>query len=194
MKIGKIYLFALFLFLISCKNDTLPRPHGYFRISMPKRHLVSLPDTLPYQFKIPDFVVIKPDKNQMVQASWINLNYPAYKATIHISYYPVHNNLVQLLDDTHTLAYKHSVKADAIDESVIIKPARKVYGMFYAIEGNAASQLQFFLTDSTKNYFRAALYFNVEPNPDSLKPVINYIHQDMKKIIETFEWKPAYKE
>ncbi|MCK5170865.1 MAG: gliding motility lipoprotein GldD, partial [Bacteroidales bacterium] len=71
---------------------------------------------------------------------------------------------------------------------VFVRPEKDVYGILYEIEGNAASSVQFFLTDSIKHYIRGALYFNVEPNKDSLAPVINFVKEDIKILIESFEW------
>jgi len=87
------------------------------------------------------------------------------------------------------LAYKHTLKADAITEKVFIKPEQNVYGTVYEISGNAASSLQFFLTDSTNHYLRGALYFNAEPNKDSLAPLIDFVREDIIVLIESFEWK-----
>ena len=90
--------------------------------------------------------------------------------------------------DLRTLVYKHSVKADAINETVYSKPGES-YGVLYDIKGNAASPTQFFITDSTKNFIRGALYFNMPPQPDSLEPVINFIRQDIVEIMESVQWK-----
>ena len=72
---------------------------------------------------------------------------------------------------------------------MFIKPDKDVYGILYEIDGNAASSLQFFLTDSVKHYLRGALYFNVQPNKDSLAPIINFVKEDVFVLIESFEWK-----
>ena len=60
--------------------------------------------------------------------------------------------------------------------------------MLYELEGNTASAVQFFLTDSTENYLRGALYFNVKTNRDSLQPVIDFLRIDINKFIKSFEW------
>ena len=108
---------------------------------------------------------------------------------LHISYKNINNNLGQILEDSRKLAYKHSIKADAIHEQVFIQPERNIYGILYEIDGNAASSIQFYVTDSINHYVRGALYFNVEPNKDSLAPVIRFIKDDIIVMIESFEWK-----
>ncbi|MCK5535698.1 MAG: gliding motility lipoprotein GldD [Bacteroidales bacterium] len=177
---------------IQCSENSIPRPRGYFRINLPEKSYVNLPDSFPYNFKISDLVRIKQDKSRISQQYWINIEYPSYKAEIHISYHPVESNIQKLLDDTYSLTYKHIVKADAIDEVIINYPEKRVFGTFYDISGDAASQIQFFVTDSVKHYFRAALYFNTEVNRDSINPVVEYIKEDMKIIYETLEWRDEY--
>jgi gliding motility-associated lipoprotein GldD len=92
------------------------------------------------------------------------------------------------MEDSRTLAYKHSLKADAIQEQVFMNPRDNVYGLIYRIEGNAASPMQFFLTDSTNHFLRGALYIREVPNIDSLKPVIDFLEPDIIRLIETTTW------
>ena len=88
------------------------------------------------------------------------------------------------------MVFKHAPKAVGIKESYINMPESKVYGIVYTIEGrDAASPFQFYLTDSTDHFVRGALYFNVVPNNDSLKPVIDYIIHDIDFLVSTFSWK-----
>lgn len=94
-----------------------------------------------------------------------------------------------LFKDSRQLAYKHSVKASRIDEYAIYLPGKKVFGIIYEIGGNAASSLQFHLTDSTEHFLRGSLYFNAVPNEDSLMPVITRAKEDINHLIQTFSWK-----
>jgi gliding motility-associated lipoprotein GldD len=93
------------------------------------------------------------------------------------------------MEDSRKLAFKHTVKATRIDEGIINIPKKKVYGVFYTIEGNTASAAQFYLTDSAKHYLRGALYFNEAPKIDSVLPIINFLRRDLDKMIQTFKWK-----
>lgn len=183
-------LFTVFLLLaFSCKKDYIPKPHGFFRISFQEKSYHKLDSTaLPYRFDIPGYSKAVPDNDRLAEPFWINLKVPAHKAEVNISYKKVDNNLAQLMEDSRTLAYKHSIKADAINERVFVNPAKKVYGTIYLIEGNAASPLQFYLTDSTRHFLRGALYIREVPNIDSLRPVIDFLTPDVIRLIETTEW------
>ena len=182
------YLIPILLIISACGKNYTPRPYGFFRITFPPHSFEKHKDKEPYSFEINHLARVKPDSSEDAEPFWVNVEYPSYKATIHISYKTLDNNIAEVLEDTRTLAYKHAVKADAIDEEVITDKKRNIYGLIYTIKGNAASPIQFFLTDSTKHYLRGALYFNISPNKDSLAPVVDYIKKDVHQLINTFEW------
>jgi gliding motility-associated lipoprotein GldD len=124
------------------------------------------------------------DKN-----NWLKINYPNLKASIDITYRPVENNLNELLAEAEKLVFKHAVKAEQIIPKDFINPKRRVFGSLYEITGNAASHLQFHVTDSTNNFIKGSLYFYVKPNYDSILPAVSYIKKDILRLIETLEWK-----
>lgn len=185
-----VFLAVFFLLTVSCKEKYVPKPRGYFRISFLKKSYHKLDSAgLPYRFDIPDYSKIIPDRERKAEPYWVNLEIPSHKAEVHISYKRIENNLPQLTEDSRKLAYKHTIKADAINEKIFVNPKEKVYGTIYQIEGNAASPLQFYLTDSTRNFLRGALYIREIPNIDSLRPVIDYLTPDVMRLIETTQWK-----
>jgi len=176
--------------MVSCSQDYIPKPHGYFRIEFKDKTYHKLDSVgLPYNFDIPSYSKAVPDNDRLAEPYWINLKIPAHKAEINLSYKTVKNNLDKLTEDSRTLAYKHTIKADAINEQLYVNPIKKVYGTIYTIEGNTASPLQFYLTDSTRNFIRGALYIREVPNIDSIRPVIDFLTPDIIRIIETTEWK-----
>ena len=122
---------------------------------------------------------------------WLNIRFPQFNSTLHLSYENITSKKVfnELVEDAHLYAFKHTIKASAINEANIAYTNRKVYGLYYTIDGNAASNAQFFLTDSTRLYLRAALYFNNEPRLDSIQPVLAFIKKDMDLMIKTLKWK-----
>lgn len=186
----KIVFFSVIIALsISCNRNNTPKPRGYFRIDLPEKKYEKSPEILPYSFELPTKCLLVNNRKAEEELYWINIEYPQYKATIHLSYKTINGNLEQLINDSRGFVYKHTIKADAISENVFINEENRVFGIKYEIKGDAASNTQFFLTDSTKNFVRGALYFNVTPNKDSLAPVLSYINEDITHMIETFEWK-----
>lgn len=186
---GFIVLFFLSIVVCSCHSDSVPKPKAYFRLDFPKKEYRALDSTLPYKFYYPIYGKVVEDKESGAEKYWINIDFPKYKARIHVSYKQVNGNLDNLIEDVRTLAYKHTIKADAINEKFFSNPDKKVYGTLYDIKGNAASSYQFYVTDSVKHFLRGALYFNVQPNKDSLAPAVAFFAKDMTNLIETIEWK-----
>lgn len=197
MKLFKQFLFSglmalSFIILNSCdEDDTVysPKPRGYCRIDFPQKEYRLYDSTCPYRFEIPVYAYMVRDKHNGAEPCWLNLEFPQFKATIHLSYKSIENNLAKYLDDSHDFANRHQVKATGLDEVVILRDTAKVYGLLFDIAGNTASSLQFYLTDSTRHFLRGALYFNSVPNIDSLKIVVDFIKKDMLHMIQTTSWK-----
>lgn len=184
-----VIIISTSIILGGCNKKHTPKPRGFFRIDLPEKEYRKLTSNYPYSFEYPVYSEIKNDDSKKNEKYWINIDFPDLNGKIHLSYIEINNNFDQIIEDTRKLAYKHAIKADAINEKLFSKPEKKVYGILYEIEGNAASSVQFFLTDSINHYIRGALYFNVEPNKDSLAPVINFVKEDIRVLIESFEWK-----
>lgn len=185
-KITAICFLSLFW---SCSEVSVPKPYGYFRIDLPQ-HAYRTIDTLglPYSFDLPRNVLLV-DRKAEGENYWIDLYYPQLNASIYCSYLKVENNLLNLLEDSRKIVYKHSVRADGIGEQLFDNELHNVHGILYDLKGNTASTIQFFLTDSSKHFFRGALYFNNVPNKDSIAPMAEYIREDVMRIMESFEWK-----
>lgn len=178
-----------FVLLTHCGNDYVPKPRGFFRIDLPQKEYIRFNDVYPYSFEYPDICRLTPDTNRFSEPYWLDLTYPVFRAKIHLSYKHVHNDLNRYLEDTRSMLMKHIPKANAIREKQYEDAANSVYGVIYQIEGlKAASPIQFYATDSVSNFIRGALYFNAVPNNDSLAPVINFIGDDIQKLISSLKW------
>jgi len=184
-------VFGVFMVACNGNHDYSPKPRGYFRIIFPQKAYQEYNASCPFTFMYPKYAVIEPDKSPEAKPCWINMQFPQFNGTLHLSYEPVTSRKTfdELTEDAHKLAFKHTVKATSIDEGTIYYPDRKIYGIYYTIAGNAASSAQFFLTDSTHHYLRGALYFNSEPRLDSIQPVLNFVKKDMDVLIKTIKWK-----
>lgn len=188
-----IFCFAL-VFIFSCNTPYTPKPKGYFKINFPqKKYQLFNSPGYPYSFEFPDYATVTKDSSFFGEATenpwWININFPQFNGRIYVSYKQVNkNNFGKLLNDAFTLSNKQSTKAYSIDDSVFATP-NNIHGVFFKIGGNVATANQFFLTDSTKNFFRGALYFDATPNEDSLKIVNDFLLEDMKHLVNTFKWK-----
>ena len=192
VKITLLMLIIFGMFFTSCNSDgddLKPKPRGYLRIDLPEKTYTTYSGDCPFTFEVPTYAFVHQDENKNSQPCWLNIDFPRFKGRIHLTYKPVHNDLRQFLEDAYDLASKHQLKASAINELPIDRDSSKVYGLVYDIEGNAASSLQFYLTDSTHHYLRGALYFMSPPNADSIAPVVEFIRKDVFRMIATLKWK-----
>lgn len=176
------------LIISSCQTDYSPKPRGYFRIDLPEKSYRKSPEKLPYRFDYPTYCYLLNNRKAEKELYWVDVVFPKFKATLFLSYKLIDKNLEEYVEDSYQFVYKHTIKADAIDESLINYPERNVYGIMYDIKGDAASNVQFYITDSLSHFLRGALYFDVAPNKDSLAPVLKFIRSDIHRMIETFEW------
>jgi gliding motility-associated lipoprotein GldD len=189
MKIN--FLPALFLAVVfmACQSDYTPKPKGYNRFDLPEHAYTSLADTLPYSFEYSQHARVLADTSWISEKSWIEINYPEYKANIHITYKKVYNqdSLKGYLDDAYFLTAKHQIKAYAIDESIVKTPSGKTV-VYAELEGEVPSQFQWFTTDSTEHFLRGALYFNTQVQNDSLRPAIEYVKVDIVHMMNSLKW------
>lgn len=177
--------------LFGCEQSFTPKPKGYNRLELPEREYVSLPDSLPYTFEISKAARLLRDSSYISERYWIDIYYPQITANIQITYKNLSNDrqlMEELVNDSYRLTSKHQIKAYAIEESVVRTPSGKT-AVIAELEGEVPSQFQFFITDSTDNFLRGALYFRTSTKNDSLAPAIEFMKIDAIRMINTLEWK-----
>ncbi|EOZ96019.1 GldD [Indibacter alkaliphilus LW1] len=187
-------VFALLLivsFLSACQGDYLPKPKGYNRIDLPERGFIRLEGDFPYSFEHSKHAIVESDSFNLSEEYWINLNYHSLGGKVHFTYLPLKSDgkdLKSVLNDAINLTAKHQVKAYGIEESITLTP-RGYTGVVAELSGEVPTQFQFFVTDSTDNFLRGALYFDTAMKNDSLAPAIEYIKVDMVHLMNTLEFK-----
>jgi gliding motility-associated lipoprotein GldD len=169
----------------SCHDSYTPKPSGYSRIDFPSKQNNKSESDCPFEFLQPQYALMV--KN-LENKCWFDLEFNPFKGKLYMSYKSINNNLNTFTEDSRELAYKHAQQAEAISEQRFVNDSLKVYGMVYTFEGNTATPMQFYLTDSTHHFVRGALYFNTSMN-DSIVPIVNFIKDDLYDIIESWQWK-----
>ena len=179
--------------LVACGNDPIPKPKGYLRLEYPKPEYKNVDVSLPFTFDKNQLAKrirsIKADSTHHIYG--VDLDYPSLKGTIYLTYKDVSSKaqLMNYIKDAQNLTQKHVIKADEIAEQPYINKDHHVFGMFYEVGGNAASQSQFYVTDSTKHFLNGSLYFYAKPNYDSILPAAVYLKNDIQRIMESLRWK-----
>lgn len=179
--IGVLSIFTMF----SCKEDVMPKPLAYLRLDYPIGEYELFSAYCPFEFDYNSMATVK-----MKKSCAIEIQYQSMKATVFLTYHPVKKDSLEfLLRDGQNLAFKHVIKADEITDVPFINRKDKVYGMFYEVGGNTATNTQFYLTDSTRHFVTGSVYFYSKPNFDSIMPASSYVRDDVQKLMETFKWK-----
>ncbi len=206
-----VALLMIFSFT-ACNSPYISKKRGYFNIDFPARGYQEFKqDGFPYSFEYPLYAKIVKDSTYFdsnpENPYWINIDFPQFHGRIFLSYkmiggkalYKIKmpdgkykdslgiNQFDKMVEDAFTLTNKNNVVSNSIKDSLIHTP-NGISGVFFKVGGNAATAKQFFLSDTTKNFLRGALYFDVTPNSDSLLPVQNFLQADLEHMINTFKW------
>ena len=180
---SKFFVFSV-LFFLSCSDNYTPKPRGFFRIDLPEKEFQKSDLNCPFIFEHGQYAEIE----NREEHCWFNVQFPDLNGTIHMSYKRVQNDLQYHINNSHDLAYKHARVAEGISEQPYQNFENKIFGIVYDFEGNTATSIQFYLTDSSNHFVRGALYFNTAIN-DSITPVNDFLKADIYHLIDSWKWK-----
>lgn len=201
------------LFIIACNSNYSPKQKGYFKVEFPARNYQRFDEAgFPYTFEYPVYATVTKDttffEEKPENPFWLNVDFPRFNGRIYISYNIIGgratfkvkikegiyvdsvgiNTFEQLIKSSYDLTFKHAYKASSIEDSVF-RTNNGVEGIYFNIEGNAATSNQFLVTDSVEHFLRGALYFDATPNEDSLSIINDFLQEDMKHLINTLKWR-----
>ncbi len=176
------------LLLMGCGSDPMPKPPGYFRIDLPEKAYQVWSPECPFSAEIPVYSKAV-NGGRGDQPCWFNITFDGQRAVVHLTYLPVNGDLPKLIDNAHGYKNTHAVKADRIESQRILRDSVRVFGNLFDVEGDVASPMVFYLTDSTTHFLYGTLYFSARPNADSLAPVTERLRDDLRHFAGTLRWK-----
>jgi len=120
---------------------------------------------------------------------WFDIVNKDLGVIIHCSYYEMDavNTFDKLREDAYTMASKHNIKASYRDE-IQIETKQGSKGILFKIEGQVATPYQFYITDEKDHFLRGSLYFKERVEVDSVAPVIDFLREDINKIVGSVAW------
>lgn len=205
-------LFLLLVTSVSCNENYSSKKRGYFKIDFPQKEYRQFNDpNFPFSFEYPVYGNVIRDstffENNPDDKYWVNVDFPKFNARLFLSYkiiggksvYKVKmgdgrykdslgiNEFEKLVNDAYNLTGKNEIVSPSIRDSVF-ESTTGISGVFFRVGGNVATGRQFFLTDTSKNFIRGALYFNATPNADSTNIVQDFLHKDIEHLLNTFKW------
>lgn len=182
-----LFIVSASIFISGCGDDPLPKPHGWFRIDLPEQTYMTWTDSATFQAEIPTYAVLVP-RTAKGDARWFDLRFKHQRATAHMTWSPVNGHLAELIEDAHIFKATHEAKAAKIDRERVLRDSARVFGTLFDVEGEVASPMVFYLSDSTDNFLYGALYFDAPPNADSLAPVTDRLREDLRHFVATLRW------
>lgn len=183
-------------FVAGCDSNEVyvPKPRMYPRVEYPDRAYKNFNEEYcQLGFEYPAYAEIEQDKyffdEKPENPCWFTIQMPDLNASVFCSFIEIDSRekFDDLVSDSYEIASKHNIKANYRDELVLENP-QGIHGLMFEISGEVASQLQFYLTDTTDHFFRASLYFNDQVNADSIAPIYDFVKVDVMRMIETFHW------
>lgn len=178
--------------MMGCTDAPIPKPRGYHRIAMPAFEYAPYQHPCGMAFEVPVYSKIERIEREGKEegACWFNCSMPRFSAKIHFTHLDVKDGIQfqSLIEDAYQMVFTHEMKAAGIRTQEFHFPEQRVSGVLYSLSGPVASPIQFYATDSTSNFLRGGLYFDHAPNPDSLKPSLSHVEQDIIHLIETLTW------
>lgn len=211
-----LFLLLFVIGVVSCNSDFTPRPKGYAAIMLPAKGNYQLfnDPVFPYSFEYPSYAVILKDSSYFGEKPEnpysVNVEFPSLKCKFYLSYkviggttiYKVPdpangkyrdsaaiNTFDQLLTQAFDLSSKNTVYKSAGGGDSVMRTPEGIPGVFFKAEGNAASPMQFFVSDSTRHFLRGSVYYDASPNADSTDPVTRFLYPDLQRLINTLKWK-----
>ncbi|MBK8500467.1 MAG: hypothetical protein IPL52_17015 [Flavobacteriales bacterium] len=171
----------------SCAEDPVPKPKGWLRLDLPPQRFV-IQEEAPFSVERPVYSVLveRPTRDS---SRWYDLRFKDQRATVHMTWSAVHGDLPELIEDAHAFKQQHEAKAASIRSERVLRDSARVFGTFFDVEGEVASPLVFYLTDSTDNFLYGSLYFEARPNADSLAPVTERLREDVRYFAATLRWR-----
>lgn len=188
-----ISLLVITFALSACQEYTpVPRKHGFHRIDLPdeadRQYKKLAVSSCPFEFEYPDFGEIT---RSMEDSCWTDIQMMPFDLKWHVTYRDVNEtgkDLSTHFEEYRKLIYKHTKKATRIEESPLIGPRGQ--GTFFEIYGNVGTPAQVFYADTNQSQvMMVSIYFQTALRNDSLRPVINYMKEEMQHAVETLNWK-----
>ncbi len=186
MKMSKFFTAVLLVLIIGCTSKVAqPKAEGYVRLEYPEAEYSAFQSDCPFTFQYSNQALLEKDSQ-----CWYTLSYPKLKAKLYLTFYSTRRNeLPTYIKQSEKLVFEHTVMASGIEPKIFINEEENVYGTFYELMGESATNFQFYVTDSASHFLQGSFYFRAQPKPDSLQPAVDYIKKDLKELMETVRWK-----
>lgn len=184
-----LQIFSVSLLFTACQDElTIPKPTLYLRTNFPDHEYKKFNDACPYQFEVNKIYEVKEVMENDSRTCHKDINLGPLKGNISFSYIEMVEPLSVYVNYSNDRVEEHQIKATGIESEHFINSEEQVYGTIFKLEGDVATPIQFYITDSVSNFASGVVYFNSVPNYDSIKPTLDYLSVDIQHLLNTFKW------
>ena len=187
-----IKLFFVCIIFSSCNDPApVPKPPTYLNINFPDHSYTYVKGDCPYEFKLASLYNYKTIENSNFNSCIQEINLGPLNGSLYLYYIalPSKDSLEEIINFANDKVDEHKIIADKIEFVQIIDPKNSVFGTFFELKGNVATNFQFYLTDSSQNFVRGEVLLNCRPNYDSLRPSLDYLKVDLLEMVHNFKWR-----
>lgn len=193
MKMSNFLLTLVFIVLAASactETNPVPKPSTFLRTEFPEHAYRSYLSPQNFRFKLADLYMPKTFEQSKSNYSVQEIDLGPLNGTLFLYYIKLQHkdSLSEIINFANDKVDEHKIMADKIDFEQIIQPNKRVYGTFFELKGNVATNFQFYLTDSSQHFIRGEVLLNCRPNYDSLRPTLQYLKADLQTMIKSFRW------
>lgn len=188
------FLLGLLVILLatSACNDAnpVPKPSTFLRTEFPEHTYRPYLSPQNFSFSLADLYMPKTFEQAKSNYSVQEIDLGPINGTLFLYYLRLSSkdSLSEIINFANDKVDEHKIMADKIDFEQIIEPQKSVFGTFFELKGNVATNFQFYLTDSSQHFLRGEILLNCRPNYDSLRPTLQYLKTDLQTLIKSFKW------
>ena len=167
------------------QDKPVPRPTAFPRVTDPGAEYVVV-DSVPVQFEVNSAAELtrpRPD--------WLNIRYPQWNVTVHVSLTPVEpSEFESALDNRMQRLHLNIASLSVTDETEFETP--DFSSVLLSSPDSRSTPLQFIAAgDSTMIISGVAFFENVTPDAsvDSLAPIVKYIRRDLTHTLTNLSYR-----
>lgn len=173
--------------MTSCEEEKYPRPRGYPKIELPATHeyKVFSSESCPFTFEYPAHGKLA---RSVKDSCVFDLRFPEYDFKWHFTYrnIPASGKPRHIHEDEYReLIMQHVTKLDNLLEEPI--QTQQGWGLLYEMYGELGAPAQVIFGDTT-HIFMTSFYFDQAVNQDSLKPLIDWVKDDLRYMANSVKW------
>ena len=184
IKAGGFLILSMFIF--SCGEIAFPRPRGFPRVELPASHEYKTysRDACPFSFEYPANGL---PERELADSCVLDIRFPGHNYKWHITYRRIGDGKPRRVheEEYRELVMKHISHLDKLVEEPLQTP--QGWGILFEMIGTLGAPAQVIFGDSS-HLLMASFYFDRAVSQDSLKPLVDWVKEDLRHMVQTVKF------